>query len=106
MKGETVKLSMKIGATLGGIAFLIFGIIPGFYFGGYGTLVLLNKLFGSVEPTLLIRMVMVAGITLGIFCIGAVSLVLGAILGTVAGYIVNLLGSLAPAKTNEVTAKK
>jgi len=106
MKGETVKLSMKIGATLGGIAFLIFGIIPGFYFGGYGTLVLLNKLLGPVEPTLIIRMIMVAGITLGIFCIGAVSLVVGAILGTVAGYIVNLLSSLATSKATEVPVKK
>lgn len=100
---DTLKIGMEIGATLGGIAFLIFGILPGFYFGGYGTLMLLNKIIGdAVAPTLLVRAILVVGITLGIFCIGALSLVVGAILGTVAGYIVNTVSALvAPAKTKE-----
>lgn len=101
MKEEKIRLGMKIGAAIGGIAFLIFGIFPGIYFGGYGTLVILNKLFGTVESNLIIRMVMVAGITLGVFCIGAVSLVLGAIFGTIGGYLVSLLESLAPSRTGK-----
>ena len=36
MKNETVKTGMKIGATVGGLVFLVFGIMPGFYFGSYG----------------------------------------------------------------------
>lgn len=41
MKYETVKARMKIGVTVGGLAFVVFGNIPGFYFGSYGTLILL-----------------------------------------------------------------
>jgi hypothetical protein len=32
MKNETVKSGMKIGATIGGLVFLVAGIVPGFYF--------------------------------------------------------------------------
>jgi hypothetical protein len=42
MKNESVKTGMKIGATAGGLVFLVFGIMPGFYFGSYGTLILLK----------------------------------------------------------------
>lgn len=100
---NTISIGMKIGATLGGISFLIFGILPGFYFGGHGTLMLLNKIVGdAVAPTLLVRSILVVGITLGIFCIGALSLVVGAVLGTSAGYIVNTVSELlAPSKVKE-----
>ncbi len=47
MKNETVKTGMKIGATVGGLVFLVFGIMPGFYFGSFGTLILLQKLMGG-----------------------------------------------------------
>ena len=39
MKNESVKTGMKIGAAVGGLVFLVFGIMPGFYFGSYGTLI-------------------------------------------------------------------
>ncbi len=99
---NTLSIGMKIGATLGGIAFLIFGILPGFYFGGYGTLLLLTKLMGdAVAPTLLVRAILVAGITIGIFSIAALSLVAGAILGTAAGYVVNTVSELVAPKVKE-----
>ena len=47
MKNESVKAGMKIGATVGGLGFLVFGIMPGFYFGSFGTLILLQKLMGE-----------------------------------------------------------
>jgi len=43
MKNMTVKAGMKIGATVGGLVFLVFGIMPGFYFGSYGTLILVQN---------------------------------------------------------------
>ena len=90
MKNETVKTGMKIGATVGGLVFLVFGIMPGFYFGSYGTLILLQKLMGgAVEPTLFVRTVIVMGIVVGIACAAAVSLVVGGLLGTAFGYIVS-----------------
>jgi hypothetical protein len=47
MKNETVKTGMKIGAVVGGILFLVFGVMAGFYFGSYGTLFILQKLMGG-----------------------------------------------------------
>ena len=104
---EMVRMGTKIGATLGGIAFLIFGLIPGFYFGSYGTLVVLKHLMGGpVEATVLVRMVVAVGILLGIVCIASVSIVVGSILGTGLGYLVEAVTSPAEVKgAAEATAK-
>ena len=100
MNNETVKAGMKIGATIGGLVFLVFGIMPGFYFGSYGTLILLQKLMGgTVEPTLFVRAAIVMGIVVGIACAAAVSLVVGGLLGTALGYVVS-----APAAAREKQA--
>ena len=103
---NTMKVGTKIGAGLGVLAFLVFGIVPGFYFGSYGTLVLLSHLAGGpVEPTTIVRMLTVIGIMLGIFCVGAVSIVLGSVFGTAMGYVVDVIGSLGRTKeTAEVKA--
>ena len=100
MKNETVKTGMRIGATVGGLVFLVFGIMPGFYFGSYGTLILLQKLMGgTVDPTLFVRAAIVIGIVVGIACAAAVSLVVGGLLGTALGYVV-----AAPAALREQKA--
>ncbi len=97
MKNETVKAGMKIGAAVGGLVFLVFGIMPGFYFGSYGTLILLQKLMGgTVEPTLFVRAAVVMGVVVGIACAAAVSIVVGGLLGTAMGFIVS-----APAAVRE-----
>ena len=99
---NTMKVGTKIGAGLGVLAVLVFGIVPGFYFGSYGTLVLLSHLAGGpVEPTTIVRMLTVIGIMLGIFCVGAVSIVLGSVFGTAMGYVVDVIGSLGRAKEAE-----
>ena len=103
---EMVRMGTKIGATLGGIAFLIFGLIPGFYFGSYGTLVVLKHLMGGpVEATVLVRMVVAVGILLGIVCIASVSIVVGSILGTGLGYLVEAVTSPVEVKEAAVKAK-
>jgi hypothetical protein len=100
MKNETVKAGMKIGATVGGLVFLVFGIMPGFYFGSFGTLILLQKLMGgAVEPTLFVRAMVVMGIMVGLACAATVSLVVGGLIGTAAGYAVS-----APASMREKQA--
>jgi hypothetical protein len=99
---NTMKVGTKIGAGLGVLAFLVFGIVPGFYFGSYGTLILLSHLAGgSVEPTTIVRMLTVVGIMLGIFCVGAVSIVLGSVFGTAMGYVVDVVAGLGRAKEPE-----
>ena len=99
---NTMKVGTKIGAAIGGLVFLVFGIVPGFYFGSYGTLILLSHLAGGpVGPTTIVRMLTVLGIMLGIFCVGAVSIVLGSVFGTVMGYVVDAIGSLGKVKEAE-----
>jgi hypothetical protein len=100
MKNETVKAGMKIGATAGGIAFLVLGILPGFYFGSFGTLILLQKLTGGgVEPTLFVRAAIVIGSVIGIACSATVSLVVGALAGAALGYLVSLPSSMRSHRT-------
>jgi len=104
-RANVVKTSMKVGAVLGGIVFLVFGIVPAFHFGGAGTVMLLSKLMGGpVEFTLLLRVVVVLGILLGMCCLGALSLVLGSIAGTAAGVIVNAFSSLKEPAAEEKMA--
>jgi len=83
---DTVRMWTKIGAIAGAIGFLAFGLVPGFYFGSYGALILMSHLFGSVQPTVVVRVATAAGIVLGITCVGFMSIVVGAILGTAVGY--------------------
>lgn len=105
MKNETIKTGMKIGATIGGLVFLVFGIMPGFYFGSYGTLILLQKLMGgTVEPSLFVRAAVVVGIMVGLACTFAVSIVAGGLLGTLAGSIVSLPATLREKKAAQVKA--
>jgi hypothetical protein len=100
MKNMNVKTGMRIGATIGGLGFAVFGIMPGFYFGSFGTLVLLQKLMGTVEPTLFVRAAVVCGAMVGIACAAAVSLVVGGLVGTALGYVVS-----APAAMRQAASK-
>ena len=70
-KRGLVRMGTKVGAAVGVIGFLAFGIIPGFYFGSYGTIVLMSHLFGGpLQATALLRVATAAGIILGITCVG------------------------------------
>ena len=106
---ETVRMWTKIGAVVGAIGFLAFGVVPGFYFGSYGALILFNHLLGSVQPTVLVRVATAAGIILGVTCVGFMSIVVGSILGTAVGYGVRAVTASAkekaPAETGNASAK-
>lgn len=97
---DMVKMGTKIGAAVGVVAFLAFGIMPGFFFGSYGSLIVISHLMGGpVEPTAIVRVVMAVGILLGIVCVASVSIVMGAILGTGVGYLMEgVSASKEPAK--------
>ncbi len=102
---EMVRMGTKIGGVLGGMAFLVFGIIPGFYFGSYGTLVLMNHLLGeALQATVLVRAAAAAGALVGVVCIGSVSIVVGAIFGTAVGYATEALTSGAREKLTAADA--
>ena len=90
MKNETVKTGMKIGAVVGGVLFLVFGVVAGFYFGSYGTLFILQKLMGgTVEPTLFVRAAVVIGIGVGIAASATVHIITGGLIGTALGFLVS-----------------
>ncbi len=87
-----MQVGRKVGALLGGIVWAIFGIVPGFYFGSAATVILLSHLAGGpVEPSVIVRMLMVVGTILGLFCTASVSIVIGAVLGTALGYVADLI---------------
>ena len=89
MKNANVKTGMKIGTLVGGLVFAVFGIVSGFYFGSFGTLILLHKVMGTVEPTLFVRAAVVCGIVIGIASAAVVSLVIGGLAGMALGYVVS-----------------
>jgi hypothetical protein len=99
MKNETVKAGMKIGAVIGGILWMVFGIMAGFYFGSYGTLIILQKLMGgTVEPSLIARAIIVAGSVVGIATTATVSIVTGGLVGTALGFLVSAPKAMKEAK--------
>ncbi|MCK7510406.1 MAG: hypothetical protein MZV70_44390 [Desulfobacterales bacterium] len=70
---DMVRTGTKVGAALGGLAFVVFGIIPGYHFGSYGTLLMLKHLLGeAVEPTIFVRLAVAVGIVFGIACMASV----------------------------------
>jgi Na+/glutamate symporter len=76
--------------------------MPGFYFGSFGTLILLQKIMGGgVEPTLFVRAAVVMGIVVGIACAATVCLVVGGLIGTVLGYVVSV-----PTATKDQSGEK
>lgn len=104
---EMVRMGTKVGAALGVAAFLVFGVVPGFYFGSYGTLVLLNHLFGGpLEATVFVRALTAVGIVVGIACVGSVTIVVGAIFGTAIGYLSEALTRPAAERAPEAAEVK
>jgi hypothetical protein len=97
---QTLKVGRNIGALLGAIAFLAVGLVPGFYFGSYGTIVLLSHLLGeALQGTVLVRIAVVIGTMMGIFCMASVSIVVGALFGTAMGWVTEIF--TAPAAEKE-----
>lgn len=74
--------------TVIGLIFLAAGVIPGFYFGRYGALLLLKKISGgAVGSTLLVKAMVIAGIGAGIICAAAMSVVIACLLCTAVSYL-------------------
>jgi len=103
-----VLMGTKIGAAVGVIGFLVFGIMPGFFFGSYGALIVMSHLMGGspVEPSMLVRAVVAVGVLMGEVCMASVSIVSGAILGTAIGYLIEAVSApVGVKKAEEAVAK-
>jgi len=107
---ESTKKSLttgrNIGAMIGGIAFLVFGTVPAFYFGSFGMLTLITHLVGPVDPGILVRMLLVVGIVMGLVCTAFVSIVVGSVLGTALAGVTEAVGSALKPYSREVAATK
>ena len=86
MSRNNNALPTKIGAGIGFIAFLVFGAIPGLFYGGAMGLVMNAALFGvPVEPVVLTRVITGGGMVLGLGAALSLFLVVGAVVGTATG---------------------
>ena len=100
---NTLRTGRNIGAVIGGIIFLVFGTVPAFYFGSFGMLTLITHLVGPVDPGIIVRMLLVAGIVMGLVCTAFVSIVVGSVLGTALAWVTE---SLTSAVSREPEAAK
>jgi len=106
-KMKTLNKGRKIGAALGAAVFLIFGIMPSIYFGSYGTLYMINHLLGGhMDPGIIVRMIVVVGIMVALFCTASVTIISGSLLGTVSAYGVSLFAAKPAPEKVSAFAKK
>ncbi len=86
------------GTAVGFVSFLIVGLVPALYFGGFAGLILAGGLFGAPVPqTLLAQGLVIFGMVLGVLAVGAMFLVGGAFLGSMLGW----LGLAATGRTHD-----
>jgi hypothetical protein len=90
------KLYTLIGAGVGLALFLAIALLPSVLYGGYAGLLLAGGIVGTpVQPTFLVRGLIVFGMLLGVTGIASLFAVLGAVAGAAVGV---LTGKVAPAK--------
>jgi len=101
---KALQVGRKVGALFGAIMFVVFGIVPGFYFGSYAPIVLVSHLIGGpVEAGIIMRGLVVVGIILGLFCTAAVSIVIGSVAGTALAFIADAFTEAVSAKPKAET---
>lgn len=94
------------GTAVGFIGFMLVGLLPALYFGGFAGLVLAGGIFGApVVPTLLSQGLVVFGMVLGVLAVGSLFLVAGAFLGSVIGWVaLAVSGNLSQLEDEEEAA--
>jgi hypothetical protein len=98
----TRKTPSIIGAAIGLALFLAIGLLPALLYGGYAGVLLAGGIFGTpVNPTFLVRALIVFGMVLGVTGVGA----LFAVGGAAAGAAVGALAGVPAAKATEEKAK-
>jgi hypothetical protein len=80
------KLPSLIGAGVGLALFLALALLPSVLYGGYAGLLLAGGIVGTpVQPTFLVRGLIVFGMVLGVTGIASLFAVLGAVAGAAVG---------------------
>ena len=95
-----LTIGRNIGAAIGAITFLVVGLVPAFYFGSYGTIVVMSHLLGeALQGSVIVRVAVVVGTIMGIFCMASVSIVMGALFGSAMGWVTEMFST--PARETE-----
>jgi hypothetical protein len=85
---KTSKIPSLVGAGIGLVAFLALALLPALLYGGYAGLLLAGGIVGTpVEPTLLVKALVVFGMVLGVVAVGSLFAVMGAAAGAAVGAI-------------------
>jgi hypothetical protein len=80
------KLPSLIGAGVGLALFLALALLPSILYGGYAGLLLAGGIVGTpVQPTFLVRGLIVFGMVLGVVGIASLFAVMGAVAGAAVG---------------------
>ena len=78
----TRKTHTLIGAGVGLALFLAIALLPALLYGGYAGVLLAGGIFGTpVQPTFLVRALIVFGMVLGVTAVGSLFAVAGAVVG-------------------------
>ncbi len=92
------KIFALVGAGIGLALFLAIALLPAILYGGYAGLLLAGGIVGTpVQPTFLVKGLIIFGMVLGVTGIASLFAVLGAVAGVAVGA---LTGQVAPAKTS------
>jgi hypothetical protein len=90
------KTFALVGAGTGLVAFLALALLPAILYGGYAGLLLAGGIVGTpVQPTFLVRALIVFGMVLGVTGIASLFAVLGAVAGAAVGALTT---AVSPAK--------
>jgi len=78
----TRKTHTLVGAGIGLALFLAIALLPALLYGGYAGVLLAGGIFGTpVQPTFLVRGLIVFGMVLGVTAVGSLFAVAGAVVG-------------------------
>ncbi|ACG71360.1 conserved hypothetical protein [Anaeromyxobacter sp. K] len=87
------KLPSLIGAGIGLALFLAVALLPALLYGGYAGLLLAGGIVGTpVQPTLIVRGLIVFGMGLGVVGVASLFAVAGAAAGAAVGAILSIAG--------------
>ena len=79
---STSKTFTLVGAGIGLVAFLAFGLLPSILYGGYAGVMLAGGIFGTpVDASFVVRAFIVGGMVIGVAAAGSLFAVLGAVAG-------------------------
>ncbi len=97
----TRKTYSLIGAAVGLALFLAVALLPALLYGGYAGVLLAGGIFGTpVQPTFLVKALIVFGMVFGVTGVASLFAVAGAALGAAAGMLLQAPERKAKAESN------